>query len=59
MLVKLKSAVAGRRFAYRPGVHDVPDNLAKKLIDSGQAEKVETRGRPRKTSISDSQESEE
>lgn len=59
MKVKLKSAVAGKFFRYRPGVQDVPDNLAQKLIDSGQAEKVEARGRPRKTESSEAQESEE
>lgn len=59
MTVKLKSAVAGKRFSFRPGIQDVPDDLARKLIDSGQAEKVETRGRPRKKSESESQESEE
>ena len=57
MKVNLKSAVAGRRFQYRPGIQEVPDDLAKKLIDSGQAEKVESRGR--KTPSKEAEDSEE
>lgn len=51
MLVDVKVAVAGRRFAYRRGRYDVPEEIAKKLLDAGHAEKVSKGGRPKKEPI--------
>lgn len=40
MKVEVLQPVAGRRWAYPAGVHDVPDDIAKRLVDAGTAKKV-------------------
>ncbi|MFP4066224.1 MAG: hypothetical protein ACLFS5_01865 [Spirochaetaceae bacterium] len=44
MKLRIFQPVAGRRWAYPAGVHDVPDEIAKKLLDAGHAEKVSKGG---------------
>lgn len=55
MLIDVKVAVAGRRFAYRRGRYDVPEEIAKDLIQSGHAEKVSKGGRPKKETVTESE----
>ena len=40
MKLRVFQPVAGRRWAYPAGVHEVPEEIAKKLLDAGHAEKV-------------------
>jgi hypothetical protein len=51
MLIDVKVAVAGKRFAYRPGRHDVPKEVAEDLVRAGHAEKVSKGGRPKKEPV--------
>lgn len=40
MKIEVFQPVAGRRWAYPAGVHDVPEEIAKQLLDAGTAKKV-------------------
>lgn len=40
MTIEVMQPVAGRRWAYPAGVHDVPEEIAKQLLDAGTAKKV-------------------
>jgi hypothetical protein len=52
MRVEIFEPVAGRRWAYPAGVHDVPEEIARKLVDAGHARKIE-KPKARKTTKKD------
>lgn len=51
MKIEVFSSVAGRRWSYPPGVHDVPDERAKKLVDAGLAKRVNKPGPKKKEPV--------
>lgn len=48
MKVEVFRSVAGRRWSYPPGVHEVPEDIAQMLLDAGQAKKVSKGGGKKK-----------
>jgi hypothetical protein len=43
MIIDINTSVAGKKFSYPPGVHNVPDEIAKMLIKAGHAKKRSAR----------------
>jgi len=48
MKLEVFQPVAGRRWAYPAGVHEVPEEIAKLLLDAGHAKKVSKGGGKKK-----------
>lgn len=51
MKLRIFQPVAGRRWSYPAGIYEVPEEIAKKLLDAGHAEKVSKGGRPKKEPV--------
>jgi hypothetical protein len=52
MRLEILQPVAGRRWAYPAGVHDVPEEIAQLLLDAGHARKV-SKGGKKKAEVKD------
>lgn len=52
MKLEIFQPVAGRRWAYPAGVHEVPEEIAKLLLDAGHAKKV-SKGSKKKEPVTD------
>jgi len=53
MKIRIHEPVAGRHWTYPAGEFDVPETIAKRLLDAGTAEKVSKGSRQKKSEVTD------